>query len=86
MNKFLNYCTNTDLHTTVILPGGCNANCPFCYDISDNVNNPNYIEDLNVAINKVPINARKFAVTGMEPTISPHFSDLLDLVIHYKSN
>ena len=46
MDKFLDYCTNTDLHATIILPGGCNAKCSFCYDISKNINNPNYINDL----------------------------------------
>ena len=86
MDKFLDYCTNTDLHATIILPGGCNAKCSFCYDISKNINNPNYINDLENAIKKVPNKARKFAVTGMETTISPYFDDLLDLAIKYKKS
>ena len=85
MNKFLKYCTNTDLHATVILPGGCNAKCPFCYDISEHLNNPNYINDLENTIKRVPLTARKFAVTGMETTISPYFEDLLDLAIKYRT-
>lgn len=84
-NKFLNYCTDTSLHATVILPGGCNAKCPFCYDISEHVNNPNYIKDLSDAIEKIPIEARKFAVTGMETTISPYFAELLPLVASYRN-
>lgn len=84
MNKFLNYCTNTDLHATVILPGYCNAKCPFCYDLPQGVNNPNYIEDLKKAIEKIPLEARKFAVTGMETTMSPYFEQLLELSKYYR--
>lgn len=83
-NKFLRYCTDTSLHATIILPGGCNAHCFFCYDISANVNNPNYIEDLSRVIDKIPVEARKFAVTGMETTISPYFKDLLSLAEQYR--
>ena len=86
MNKFLDYCTNTDLHATIILPGGCNAKCPFCYDISKNVNNPNYIQELKDTIDKIPLNVRKLAVTGMETTISPYFEKVLDLLIYYREN
>lgn len=85
-NKFLKYCTDTSLHATIILPGGCNANCFFCYDISANVNNPNYIEDLSRVIDKIPVEARKLAVTGMETTISPYFKDLLPLAEQYREN
>lgn len=83
-NKFLRYCTDTSLHTTVILPGGCNAKCSFCYDISEYVNNPFYKEDLERAISYVPLEARKFAVTGMEPTLSPYFLDVLELSENYR--
>ena len=44
--KFYKYCTNTDLHATVILPGGCNARCSFCYDISENVDIKDYKKKL----------------------------------------
>ena len=86
MNKFFDYCTNTDLHATVILPGVCNAHCPFCYDISQNVSNPNYIAQLDDVISNLPDNVRKFAVTGMETTISPYFNDLLYLLEYYKKH
>lgn len=86
MNKFLDYCTNTNLHATVILPGYCNAKCPFCYDLPQCDKNPNYINDLKAAIKRVPEDVRKFAVTGMETSISPHFNELLDLAIEYRNN
>ena len=84
MNKFLNYCTNTDLHATVILPGYCNAKCPFCYDLPQGVNNPQYIEELKKVVERIPVEARKFAVTGMETTMSPYFNELLDLLKYYR--
>lgn len=85
-SKFLDYCTSTALHATVILPGSCNAHCPFCYDISENTKNPHYIDDLRCAIDRIPVTTRKFAVTGMETTISPYFDGLLDLAIEYRKS
>lgn len=84
MNKFYEYCTNTDLHATVILPGGCNAKCAFCYDISENVVIDDYYSKLDSVIEKIPMEARKFAITGMETSYSPYFEDVLKLAAKYK--
>ena len=85
MNKFYKYCTNTDLHATVILPGGCNAKCSFCYDISENIAIENYSDKLNDVIETIPIEVRKFAITGMETSLSPYFKDVLKLAAKYKN-
>ena len=84
MNKFYDYCTNTNLHATVILPGGCNAKCPFCYDISETVMIDDYYTKLDNVIKKIPLEARKFAITGMETSYSPYFKDVLHLAAKYK--
>ena len=84
MQKFYNFCTNTDLHATVILPGACNARCNFCYDISESVKYDDYKGKLDDTISKIPIEARKFAITGMETSYSPYFKDVLELSKKYK--
>lgn len=86
MEKFYKYCTNTDLHATVILPGGCNARCSFCYDISENVDIKDYKKKLAEAIAKIPTEARKFAITGMETSYSPYFKDVLELAAEYRKD
>ena len=84
MNKFYKYCTNTNLHATVILPGGCNARCAFCYDISENVTIDDYYTKLDNVIKRIPLEARKFAITGMETSFSPYFADVLRLAAKYR--
>ena len=86
MNKFLDYCTNTDLHATVILPGYCNAKCPFCYDLPQNISELDYIKKLKETLEQIPDNVRKLAITGMETTMSPFFDELLDLNKYFKDN
>lgn len=85
-NKFLDYCTNTDLHATVILPGYCNAKCPFCYDLPGNTNDKDYLKKLRDTLDKIPLEVRKLAITGMETTMSPVFDELLELVKYYKDD
>ncbi len=86
MNKFYKYATDTSLHATVILPGGCNAKCPFCYDISEAVLISDYKNKLKQTLDKVPVEAKKFGITGMETTISPYFKDVMELAKQYRQN
>jgi hypothetical protein len=80
VEKFLKYATDTGLHASVILPGACNAKCAFCYDTSKLENIGDYKAKLRATIATVPNDARKMAITGMEPTMSPYIFDALELV------
>ena len=48
------FVTNVDTHCTVILPGGCNARCSFCYDLDSQYDGVNYMNALRKAIETVP--------------------------------
>ena len=66
------------MHATVILPGGCNAHCSFCYDVSGHEDIENYKEKLSEIYKRIRThNVHKMAITGMETTLSPYFLDAL---------
>ena len=68
---------------TVILPGGCNARCPFCYwsQRDDEITDSGaYADALKTAIERLPKEYRRVTLTGGEPTLSPHLGTALDVL------
>jgi MoaA/NifB/PqqE/SkfB family radical SAM enzyme len=82
----------TDLYTvdghkpnfTIITPGPCNAKCGFCFwDAKDGKIKPpkNYIDLLVETIKSIPHSiCPALSISGGEPTISPHFENILKVL------
>lgn len=73
---------NNTISVKLLIPGGCNANCVFCYmkDYAGVLKNnktvflSNFIESLNYIINKVGNkNPISIDITGNEPTYEVEF-------------
>lgn len=71
---------DTSLHTTISLPGSCNAKCKFCYDLYRSKYKGDYIADLEDVLRAMPDTVHKLALTGMETTLSPYIEDVLKLL------
>lgn len=68
---------------TIITTGGCNASCDFCSDPMNVKPAPDYMIKLEDTIQSLPSGWNQVSISGGEPTISPHFLKVLDLVSEY---
>lgn len=64
---------------SIVMPGGCNAKCKFCF-WEKNKTCKNYLENLSNILNKLPDNFTQISITGGEPTISPYLKEVLNLI------
>lgn len=65
---------------SIITPGGCSSKCDFCTDPFNEKFSNSYMEDLVKAIKLLPKTFNQVSVTGGEPTQSPLFNEILDLL------
>lgn len=66
------------MNFSIIVPGGCNAHCPFCFWRQEAKCN-NYLMKLGELIKNLPYGL-SLSLTGGEPTISPAFADILRII------
>jgi len=64
---------------SVVVPGGCNGNCSFCFWKNDKACG-NYIQKLKETLDSMPSQFFQLSLTGGEPTLSPYFSDILETI------
>ena len=69
----------------LVLPGGCNAKCSFCFNKKQILKNDSWIQSLNKALQDVPEQFTQLNITGGEPTISPYFIETLNTIKKYRS-
>jgi MoaA/NifB/PqqE/SkfB family radical SAM enzyme len=77
MKKIIN---KEDLNFTVILPGGCNANCSFCINSYPSKAKKDYLQNLKNSIEDLPDIFKNCTISGGEPTISPQFEKVLEIL------
>lgn len=77
--------TIQDPNFSIVIPGGCNAKCDFCFWKKNNACK-NYLEKLSDVLYKLPENFNQISITGGEPTISPYLKDVLNLIDKNKFN
>lgn len=65
---------------SIVLPGGCNARCKFCTDRMEGRAPKSYLLRVKDAIAKLPSGFTDVSITGGEPTISPYFKDVLNII------
>jgi len=75
--------TNNDSpNLSIVLPGGCNADCWFCIynQNTKQETHPEYITHLEYVLDNMPEQFHQISITGGEPTISGYFITLLDIL------
>lgn len=65
---------------SVVVRGGCNARCPFCFSNNSIVEHPDYINILKGVLENFPKEFQQVSITGGEPTISPDIRQVLELL------
>jgi len=75
MNTF-----NNDPNFSIVMPGGCNANCKFCFnkDTNKKTSEPiqTWIKILHDILIKLPEHFYQISITGGEPLLSPNLEAL----------
>jgi len=74
---FENTITNPNL--SIVLPGGCNGKCNFCF-WKKSTGCSNYIQKLGNVLESLPSQFYQLSLTGGEPTMSPYLNEVLNLI------
>lgn len=64
---------------SIVVPGGCNANCQFCFWKKTKTCN-NYLEKMKVTLSNLPSQFYQLSLTGGEPTLSPYLEDIVNSI------
>lgn len=74
--------SNSDPNFSVIVPGPCNAACPFCFwkERNGTTTKKDYLKSLTDTLGMLPQEFRQCSITGGEPTASNYLEDILPLV------
>lgn len=72
---------NDDPNFSIVAPGGCNANCSFCFNKDkkgiETIRFDKYILSLLSTLKTLPDNFYQISITGNEPMISPNIFAIL---------
>lgn len=81
MTKFKTY--NDDPNFSIVMPGGCNAACPFCFNKGKasikGVNKFDWLLNLQTWLQEMPSQFYQISITGNEPMLSPIIDGVLAL-------
>jgi molybdenum cofactor biosynthesis enzyme MoaA len=64
---------------TIVMPGGCNAKCEFCFWHQQKTDKE-YLKKLKHTIDTLPSQFYQVSISGGEPTISPYFEDIMNMI------
>lgn len=74
---------NQDPNFSIVMPGGCNAECKFCFnkgkDKPENYSNIDFIIGLWEQLKALPKQFYQISITGNEPVLSPLFGDVMSV-------
>lgn len=79
MKKIEDLTYNYPPNFSVIVPGGCNARCAFCFWKQEK-ECKNYLEVLEDTIMKLPKEFEVVSLTGGEPTLNPNLGDIVGVL------
>ena len=68
----------------IIIPGGCNARCSFCFAGETKKTSPTWIGKLVTALSDATPDFKELNITGGEPTASPFLIGALGIIKKYK--
>lgn len=64
---------------SIVMPGGCNGKCDFCFWQKTKPCN-GYLEKLTDVFTSLPSQFSQLSITGGEPTLSPYLENVLNLI------
>lgn len=75
---------------SIIMPGGCNAKCKFCFNYNKRTeickkSSHLYIANLKSILEELPQQFFQIAITGNEPLLSSYIEPTIDLLIQLKN-
>ncbi len=68
---------------SIILPGDCNAKCKFCFWKRNRSESPLFLQQLAWYLDALGGVVRQISITGGEPTLSPWFDGLMEVLKGY---
>ncbi len=71
---------------SVILPGPCNAACPFCFWTRSRAEDPMFPEHLTWYLETLGSALTQISLTGGEPTLSPIFPQVLKALVKFNQH
>lgn len=77
--KFIGESTINNPNLSIVMPGGCNGNCQFCF-WKQTEPCGNYLEKVNNILKSLPSQFKQLSITGGEPTLSPYLEKVLNLI------
>lgn len=78
---------NNDPNFSIVLPGGCNAECDFCFAQSEQRNTVSvaeYVSNLAKVLSTLPKQFYQISITGGEPLLSKYLPMVLGVIAPYK--
>lgn len=69
---------------SIILPGGCNAECDFCFWKRSDAESPMFLQQLRWHLETLGSRITQISITGGEPTASPLLEGVIDLLADIK--
>jgi len=69
---------------SIILPGECNAKCQFCFWKRNAAESPMYAQGLRWYLQALGKRITQISITGGEPTISPVFNEVIEVLREFK--
>jgi len=70
---------------SVILPGECNAACDFCFWKRNKAESPMFVQTLRWYLQALGSKITQISLTGGEPTISPVFNEVIEMLREFKN-
>jgi MoaA/NifB/PqqE/SkfB family radical SAM enzyme len=80
MKNLERYLVTPNPNLSIILPGGCNANCQFCFWKESSKTCQDYPARLAEVLDSLPSEFQQISITGGEPTISPAWSGVIKVL------
>lgn len=81
--------TNNDPNFSIVMPGGCNAKCDFCFNNEQEklevLEINQYMSNLNRTLAVLDDRFYQISITGGEPLLSPYFEQVLSLIPYHRT-
>ena len=78
MENLERYLVTPNPNLSIILPGGCNCSCEFCFWKESSMIDRDYPQRLCEVLDSLPHQFQQISITGGEATISPFWGSLID--------
>lgn len=80
MQNLERYLVTPNPNLSIILPGGCQASCEFCFWKRNEDEDRLFSDAVEKVLDSLPASFQQISITGGEPTLSPHWKYLIDVL------